>query len=53
MDVLIVAAPKEVVESRIKACEAAGLDVEAVDVEPFATFRSHEIPCCKCAPAFH
>lgn len=40
MDVLIVAAPKEVVESRIKACEAAGLDVEAVDVEPFATFRS-------------
>lgn len=40
MDVLIVAAPKEVVESRIKACEAAGLDVEAVDVEPFAAFRS-------------
>lgn len=40
MDVLIVAAPKEVVESRIKACELAGLDVEAVDVEPFAAFRS-------------
>ncbi|MEA2552504.1 MAG: type pilus assembly protein PilM [Fimbriimonadaceae bacterium] len=40
MDVLIVAAPKEVVESRIKACQAAGLDVEAVDVEPFAVFRS-------------
>lgn len=40
MDVLIVAAPKEVVESRIRACEAAGLDVEAVDVETFAAFRS-------------
>ena len=40
MDVLIVAAPKEVVESRIKSCELAGLDIEAVDVEPFAAFRS-------------
>lgn len=40
MDVLIVASPKEIVESRIRACEAAGLDVEAVDVEPFAAFRS-------------
>jgi len=40
MEVLIVAAPKEVVESRIKACQLAGLDVEAVDVEPFAAYRS-------------
>jgi type IV pilus assembly protein PilM len=40
MDVLIVAAPKEVIESRIKACEAAGLEVESVDVEPFAAYRS-------------
>ncbi|HEY3781893.1 MAG TPA: type IV pilus assembly protein PilM [Fimbriimonadaceae bacterium] len=40
MDVLIVAASREVLESRVKACEAAGLEVEAVDVEPFAAFRS-------------
>lgn len=39
MDVLIVAAPKELVESRIKACSLAGLHVEAVDVEPFAVYR--------------
>lgn len=40
MDVLVVAAPREVVESRISACESAGLDVEAVDVEAFASYRS-------------
>lgn len=40
MDVLIVAAPKDIVESRVKACEAAGLEVEIVDIEPFATYRS-------------
>lgn len=40
MDVLIVAAPKDIVESRIKACEAAGLDVEIVDVEAFAAYRA-------------
>lgn len=40
MDVLIVAASREVLESRMKACEAAGLEVEAVDVEPFAAFRA-------------
>lgn len=40
MDVLIVAASRDVLESRIKACEAAGLEVEAVDVEPFAGFRA-------------
>lgn len=40
MDVLIVAAPRDIVESRIKACELAGLSVESVDVEPFAVYRS-------------
>ncbi len=40
MDVLIVAAPKDVVESRMKACQEAGLEVEVVDVEPFCAFRS-------------
>ena len=40
MDVLIVAAPKELVQSRLRACEAAGLDVDVVDVEAFAMFRS-------------
>ncbi len=40
MDVLIVAAPKDIVDSRVKACEAAGLEVELVDIEPFATYRA-------------
>jgi type IV pilus assembly protein PilM len=40
MDVLIVAAPRDVVESRVKACEAAGLEVDCVDVEPFAAYRA-------------
>jgi type IV pilus assembly protein PilM len=40
MNVLIVAAPKDIVESRIQACKAAGLDVESVDVEPFAAYRA-------------
>ena len=40
MDVLIVAAPRDIVESRVKACEAAGLEVEIVDVEAFAVYRS-------------
>jgi type IV pilus assembly protein PilM len=40
MDVMMVAAPKDVVESRIAACEGAGLEVESVDVEPFAAYRS-------------
>jgi len=40
MDVLIVAAPKDVVESRVKACQAAGLEVEVVDLEPFAGYRA-------------
>jgi len=49
MDVLIVAAPKDIVETRVRACELAGLEVEAVDIEPFAAYRaliefSHEPP---------
>jgi type IV pilus assembly protein PilM len=40
MDVLIVAAPKEIVESRMKACAHAGLKVDVVDVEAFAAYRS-------------
>jgi type IV pilus assembly protein PilM len=40
MDVLMVAAPKDVVESRLHACEQAGLEVEAVDIEAFAMYRS-------------
>jgi len=40
MDVMIVAAPREMVDSRRKACELAGIEVEAVDIEPFAAYRS-------------
>lgn len=40
MDVLIVAAPRDVVESRLEACRGAGLEVVAVDIEPFAAYRS-------------
>ncbi len=40
MDVLIVAAPRDVVESRVRACQAAGLEVDCVDVEPFAAYRA-------------
>ncbi|MBI1755602.1 MAG: type IV pilus assembly protein PilM [Fimbriimonas ginsengisoli] len=40
MDVVIVAAPKDLVESRIAACEAAGLEIEGVDVEAFAIHRA-------------
>ncbi len=40
MDVLIVAAPKEIVNSRVEAVEAAGLDVEIVEIEAFSMFRS-------------
>ncbi|MCW5936933.1 MAG: type IV pilus assembly protein PilM [Fimbriimonadaceae bacterium] len=39
MEILVVAAPKEVVESRVKACEGAGLEVETVDVDAFAAYR--------------
>lgn len=40
MDVLLAAAPKEIVLARMAACQAAGLEVESVDVEPFAAYRS-------------
>ncbi|MEQ1934685.1 MAG: type IV pilus assembly protein PilM [Fimbriimonadaceae bacterium] len=40
MDVLIVAAPREAVESRIAVCDFAGLEVDCVDLEPFAAYRS-------------
>ncbi|MEI6511710.1 MAG: type IV pilus assembly protein PilM [bacterium] len=40
MEVLIVAAPRDVVESRVKACAMAGLDTEVVDVEAFALYRA-------------
>ncbi len=40
MEILIVAAPRDVVESRVRSCEAAGLEVEIVDVEAFAAYRS-------------
>jgi type IV pilus assembly protein PilM len=40
MDVLIVAAPRETVESRVAVCQLAGLEVEFVDIEPFAAYRS-------------
>ena len=40
MAVLLVAAPKDLVNSRIAACEAAGLEVQEVDIEAFATYRA-------------
>ncbi|MFN8139412.1 MAG: type IV pilus assembly protein PilM [Fimbriimonadales bacterium] len=40
MEVLVVASPKDLVESRVAAAEAAGLDVEIVDTESFALFRT-------------
>jgi type IV pilus assembly protein PilM len=40
MEVLVAASPRDMVESRVKAAEAAGLDVEVVDIEGFAAHRS-------------
>lgn len=40
MDVMVVSAPKELVDSRIRVCDALGLHVEAVDLEAFAAYRS-------------
>ena len=40
MEVLLVAAPKEIVQARMAACQGAGLEIESVDVEPFAAYRS-------------
>lgn len=40
MNVLVVAAPRDVIETRVAACECAGLEVESVDVESFALHRA-------------
>ncbi|MBI5707321.1 MAG: type IV pilus assembly protein PilM [Armatimonadetes bacterium] len=40
MRVLMVAAPKDIVNSRVQACEFAGLEPESVDVEVFAAYRA-------------
>ncbi len=40
MNVLLAAAPRDVVDGRIAACKAAGLDVRIVEIETFAAFRS-------------
>jgi type IV pilus assembly protein PilM len=40
MNVLIVAAPRDIVESRVAACTEAGLEVEVVDIEVFAAYRA-------------
>jgi type IV pilus assembly protein PilM len=40
MEVLIVASPKDIVESRLAAVNAAGLDTENVDIEAFASYRA-------------
>ena len=40
MDVIIAAAPKELVDSRVAACEQAGLEVEHVEIATFAAYRS-------------
>lgn len=40
MDVMLVAAPRELVDSRIAAVERAGLDAVAVDIEAFALRRA-------------
>ncbi len=40
MDVLIAAAPKDLVDGRLQACEHAGLEVENVEVASFALMRA-------------
>ncbi|MBS1711007.1 MAG: type IV pilus assembly protein PilM [Armatimonadetes bacterium] len=40
LDVMIVAAPREVVESKKRAVERADLEVDIVDIEAFAIYRS-------------
>lgn len=40
IEVMLVAAPREMVESRVAAVEAAGLDAVAVDIEAFAARRA-------------
>lgn len=40
MEVLIAAAPKDIVDGRVAACRHAGIDVEHVEIGAFATMRS-------------
>ena len=40
MNAMIVAAPRGIVDSKVRSIEAAGLDPLAVDVEAFCTFRT-------------
>lgn len=40
MNVILVAAPRDLVGSRIAAVEQAGLEVHEVDIEAFATYRA-------------
>ncbi|MBI1335090.1 MAG: type IV pilus assembly protein PilM [Armatimonadetes bacterium] len=40
MNVLLAAAPKDVVDGRIAACKVAGLDVRLVEIETFAAYRA-------------
>ncbi len=40
MDVMLVATPRELVDSRVEALELAGLEPIAVELEPFALMRS-------------
>lgn len=40
IDISVAAAPRDLVDSRIAACDAAGLDVETVEVAGFALQRS-------------
>jgi len=45
MNVMLVAAPKDLVESRVNVLEAAGVEPVAVDVEAFAIIRAL-VDCC-------
>lgn len=40
MNVLLAAAPKDVVDGRMAACKEAGLDVRVVEIETFAAYRA-------------
>ena len=40
MNVLLAAAPRDIVDGRIAACKAAGLDVRVVEIETFAASRA-------------
>jgi type IV pilus assembly protein PilM len=40
MNVLLAAAPRDIVDGRIASCNSAGLDVKVVEIETFAAYRS-------------